>query len=379
MFAKAFLKLALASALLSAAAVASLAQGAREALAAFPDSQAVVYVDARRVLNEALPKVVPAEVLDKLFSDVKQKSGFDLRSVQFVGVGVRYKEPFSPTTPPDVVGVVKGDINATALMSLLRMAGQGKTTEETYKGRTLTVVNLAQLTGGGEGKPSGSPYPELAVVSPDSNTIIFGIPSYVRAAIDAADGGQRLRADLLDLATRNPNNLLSFAGDIPSSLADMLRSTGMPQNDEVTRIVRSLKQTALALSMSGEDFGLQSITRTDNADTARGLNGMITIGLGLLRASIEDKAREASENPARAEETRSILNFLSSIKNTATDNELQIEASIPQATVAALVKKEMEKQQRREEERKAAVSAGKLPVVKAPAPRPRRRTRRRSH
>src|SRR5436305_3694881 len=71
--AKVLLPLAL---LLSLAPVASAQTptDARGALASFPDSQAVLYVNARRIVNELLPRVMPAADYQKIIASA-QKGG----------------------------------------------------------------------------------------------------------------------------------------------------------------------------------------------------------------------------------------------------------------------------------------------------------------
>lgn len=369
---------ALAVTLAAAHHAAAQAGGAREILSTFPDAQAVMYIDTRRIMTEALPRVVPQAELDKMFADAqKNAAGFDPRSVHFVAFGVRLREPFSQRTPPDFVVMVKGDLNADALLSMARVAAGEAHTRETYKGRSLDLFDTSKfgrkpqtVTAGSAPQPQPpqqppppSPYPQLAVATLDANTLVGGVPALVRAAVDAADGEGRLRADLLDLVARNPDNLLSLAGDIPASLADLLKSAGMPQNAEIERIVRSLRQVQLSAQMTAADFGMQSIVKTDTAESANAINGMVTLGLGVARMKIEEDLRKVPANkPGEREALEAALNLVSSLRNVARDNEVQIDVAVPQATVATFVQKAMARQ-------KEAQAA-------KPAPRPARRGRR---
>src|SRR5215213_3950919 len=86
--ARLLLPLALMSAL-AASASAQTPVDARAALSTFPDSQAVLYVNARRIVNEVMPKVMPAADYQKMLKDTKTV-GFDVRGLQFAAVGVRF-------------------------------------------------------------------------------------------------------------------------------------------------------------------------------------------------------------------------------------------------------------------------------------------------
>ena len=80
--------------LLSLAPVASAQTptDARGALASFPDSQAVLYVNARRIVNELLPRVMPAADYQKMV-DSAQKGGFDARDLDYAAVAIRFADP----------------------------------------------------------------------------------------------------------------------------------------------------------------------------------------------------------------------------------------------------------------------------------------------
>lgn len=356
MIVKASLKVfvaALLSLCAAALAAAQNAQPARDILTTFPESQALMFVNTQRVFNEALPRVVPPQELDKIYADFqKNAASFDLRSIHFVALGVRYKEPISLKTPPDFVVLVKGSFNADAMLSLLRVAMEGSRTQESYKGRNLDLFSFKKGNKQAAGAPgaqaqtaqsSAPPIPELAAVAFDANTLVVGIPGYVKAAVDASEGGDgRVRADLVDLVTRNPDNLFSFGGDVPASLADLMKSSGMPQNEEITRVLNSIKQLQSSVSMNASDFGTQTIIRTDTAESASGLNGLVSMGLSFARMGLEEEVRKIpADKTVERESLQSLVNVLGSITNAARDREVQIDLAVPQATIAAFVQKEM--------------------------------------
>ncbi len=347
------------------------AQEARQALSNFPDAQVLYYVNARRVTNEALPRIMPPAKLREAFDEVKKNAGFDLTSIHYVIAGARFKEDTTTFQIPDVVFIIKGDFSADAILSAMRIAGQGMYTDETYGTRTLNVydfnkgkkaeeatnaapppaaadstapaaeANTKDMTSPDMLSQMGFKTPQVAVTALDPNTILIGVTPYVKAAIDARDGGQgRLRPELLDLVTRQPNTLVSLVGEIPESVKNLLQKTGMPKNEELTKLVSGIQRVQTALTMSATDFGLHAVVGTDTAEHARALNGMLTMGINVLRGEIEKdiradtRARRTKELPGR----RAALAAVNALTNTTQENEIQLSTRVPQTTVAALVR-----------------------------------------
>src|ERR1043166_2844288 len=114
--AKVLLPLALLLAL-APAAPARAQTDARGALASLPDSQAVLYVNARRIVNDLLPRVMPAADYRKLLGDA-QKGGFDVRQLDYAAVAIRFADP-APQ---------RGGPRPTAGRPLPRLPGAGGST-----------------------------------------------------------------------------------------------------------------------------------------------------------------------------------------------------------------------------------------------------------
>lgn len=320
---------------------------ARETVAAFPESRAVAVLNASRVFSEVLPRVMSAADLAKMYADAQREMGVDLRQVQYVGLGLRYREPVNERTPPDVIVIVKGSFDTGALVNSFAKQARGGRTQESYKGRTIEVLRKRPAPAdGGSSAPAmpADPYDELAFVTLDPQTVVFGQSAYVKAAIDAADGQGRVNAQLADLVTRNPDNLLSFGGDVPASFADMARGSGMvPRDPDTERIFSSMRQVQAAVSMTqggAADFKIEANIKTDTAETAAWMKGLIDSKLAEGRTAMEQQMQSAPPDRAQdREDMQMVLNTLSSISNTAVGNELQLSITISQATISKLMQR----------------------------------------
>jgi hypothetical protein len=329
-------------AFLSITSVAVRAQDARSTLTNFPESQAVLYINARRLINEAAPAVVPPEVLDKALGEARQF--IDLNGLDYVIAGARLKGAVSLKQLPEVLFIVRGNFSADGLLSAARMAGQGMYVQETYGGKTLNVFTLnkpPQANEGGEQSSKRFPIDQIAAVALDANTLAVGIPSYLRDAIDAGAGGNlaRLKPELVDLALRDANTLVSLVTDVPPGMSQHVRAFGMPPNAEVERLIDALRQVQLSVNMQPGTFGVQSILRMDSAETASTLSGLISTGATVAKGQIAKEVEKKSGGDKA--DMASLLRVFETLTNAASGNEVVLGVTFQQASLAEVIKRQM--------------------------------------
>jgi hypothetical protein len=372
-FARLLLPLALLHALASGAS-AQTHVDARGALSTFPDSQAVLFIDVHRIVNEVLPRVMtPAEYQKML--DESKKVGFDVRGLQFAAAGVRFKDDAPPGTPPEFVLVIKGNFNADSMLALgkIMLAAQNLPSRtETYGSKSIEIIDteaVAKSTGmgnvmgegadgSGEGaKPKPFPYKELAVTALDSNTLVAGVPAFVRSAVDASGGQGTLRPRLLGLATQDSNAIWSLTAELPPNLVEMAHNYGVPANAQFDQMVGWVRQLNISQGMTALDFTLGVAVTTDQPEHASAFSGLVRMG----QAFAENMLREAaSKSKGRdAVRAREGLALLSTAVNRTEGNTLVLRVSVSQKTVINMINEERSK------------------GVKKPIGTPRRRTRRR--
>ena len=99
----------------------------------------------RRVLIDVLPRVLPEKQLAEMkagIDKIKQSTGFDLHNIENAVLTMRFSKSASGSPAPEFLLIVRGAFNADALLSLARMALQGKYQEEKYGSKTLTTLNM---------------------------------------------------------------------------------------------------------------------------------------------------------------------------------------------------------------------------------------------
>jgi hypothetical protein len=348
-------RLLLPAALLIALAHAASAQTAvdeRAALSTFPDSQAVLFVNARRVVNDVLPRVMTPADYRKMLAE-SQKVGFDVRGLQYAAVGVRFNADAPAGTPPDFVVVVKGNFNADSLLMLARigMAAQNvQSREESYGSKSIEVIStdaVERMMGkGGGGKPEGAdgeaprpkpfPYPELAFTALDSNTLVAGVPAFVRSAVDAAGGQGRLKPSMIGLAAQDANAIWSLTAELPPDLAGMAHRYGAPANQQFDQMVGWVKQLNVSQGMTALDYTLNVAVLTDQPEHASAFSGLIRMGQAFAENALREAAsKEKGKDAARAREGLAVL---STAVNRTEGSTLILRVSVPQKAVADLIK-----------------------------------------
>lgn len=249
------------------------AQAGAGQVVALPESDGVMFVDMRRLLTEAMPRVFGSDAtkLASVNADIeafKQRTGIDPRSFDRLAVGVRFTNPSADVTKIDhIVAIASGSFNPGVLVAAGRIAAKGKFQEAKHAGKTVYIFNLSEQV-----KMFGilkMRVGELAVSVLDANTLAVGEPSGVRAAIDASTGRGRISPELVALARRNPSAIVGFGANMPRSLVGQVEGFG---SDEVARSVASIRQTYGSLgTTAGGGFDSLIVMRTGAAEEARSL------------------------------------------------------------------------------------------------------------
>jgi hypothetical protein len=297
-------------------------------LSSLPPSDAVALIKVNRVLDEALPKLLAenpakiAEVNDEL-TRFKTQTGLDLRSFDQIALGLQYSYPSEGITKIRTVGIARGTFNAGALVAAGRLAADGKYAEQKYQGKTIYLFSLdrqIRLLGLWDLKVN-----DLAVTSIDGNTLALGDLEGVQGVIDAHRTRQHANPELIALASRDPDAILGFGGNISEALLQNLRIS----NDSIARELTAVRRVYGSLGMTSEDLELMLAARTVDTYSAKNLGDTIE-GLKQFGALFINRLSAAKGSLART--------ALNNLKITTQGNELQIRTAVAQSQVAPLIR-----------------------------------------
>jgi hypothetical protein len=296
-------------------------------MASLPESDAVAQVKLRQLLTEALPQILasnPSRLAEANASieTFKTRTGLDPRTFEQVAVGMRFTYPAEGVTHVQTVALANGAFNPAAMVAAGRVASNGSYREEKYQGKTIYIFRLDEnirLLGLFDFRIS-----ELAATPLDANVLALGDPAGVRAAIDAGRARKRANAELIALATRDPNAVIGFGSNLTAQLIKNLDIGNAP----IATDLAMLRQVYGSVGTSEKDLQLFLAARAVNAEAAKNL-GETLEGLKQFGALLVGRLSGAKGVLAKS--------ALANMQIVTTANELQIRTAVPQADVGPLM------------------------------------------
>jgi TolA-binding protein len=283
------------------AAAAAPPRAADPAALPLPASDAVVLVELRRLMTEAVPRALAGDTarLAEVNADIEQfkaRTGLDARNFETLAVGARIRRLESGAVKLDhVVAVARGAFDQAAIVAAGRAAAGGRYAAQQHGGQTVhvfTVGDRIKLFGLLRLRVS-----ELAVAALDANTLAVGEPEAVRAAVNARAGRGRADAALLNQA-RGAGDLIAFAGNVaPTTFAGI--DIGLP---EVNRSIAAIRGFRGTVGLTPAGYSLTTVLRSATAPDARQLGNtvealrVVVPGLVPLAGERARMAKSAAEN-----------------------------------------------------------------------------------
>ncbi|MGH9882549.1 MAG: hypothetical protein ACRD6N_14020 [Pyrinomonadaceae bacterium] len=352
-------------ALKAAAAGSGPNQSVVGSLSTLPEADALVYFNAQRIINEAIPKFLPEKdvvEMRRTFEEVKKNAGIDPSRVEYLVMAVRFRKPAADLSfmPPEFIAVAGGDFSADSLLTMARMAAGGRLRDQKHGSKTLGLMTIDPVVKEAEKNPILKTYAEVGIVSLNANTIAIGTTPYLKAAVDAAEGTGRISAESLNSLLRDPSALVSAAGSPWASFAKTFGLRGTEANARTSQCESQLGNFYVALNMDATNFMLRGSMNADNPDTAKIINHLIS-GLMAQASSLTSKAESTTDKAAQA--------ALRQIKFAAEENEVVVRADVSQQMVLDFIKEQMAPQKQ-----DATVTKSPAPVKKKTTVRRKRRT-----
>ena len=279
--------------LVLAPASSPASQAIVSSLSILPEADTLVYINPQRILNEVLPKFMPAKDLEEMrkgFEQARQMSGVDPTKVDYIVIATRFRKPTDDLRfqPPEFMVVASGDFSAESLITLARMASGGRLRDETYGAKTIGLMTIDPLVKEAEKNPILKSFTEMGIVTLNANTIAAGSPNYLRAAIDAGDGKARIEAATLNSLVRDPNALVSVAGMPWHAFAKSFGMLGTETNARAARCDTRQGDFYAALTTDATNFMLRGAMNADNPDTAKIISNLVGGFLRHATSSIKD-------------------------------------------------------------------------------------------
>jgi hypothetical protein len=298
-------------------------------LSSLPESDAVALVKVNRLLSDVMPRVLannPAKIaeLNANIDNFKTRTGLDPRSFDEVALGVRYAYPRDGVTKLVTAALAKGTFSAGAMVAAGRLASNGKYREEKYQGKSIYIFSLDEsirVFGVIDLKIR-----DLAASPIDANTLALGDPQNIRSVIDASTGRKRMNTELISLASRDPNAVIGFGGNISPQLLQNLNIT----NASFAGDLSGVRQAYGSIGANERDVEVFIGAKTVNNDAARNLGDTLE-GIKQLGAMFVGRLSGAKGVLAKT--------ALSNLKIVTQANEVQIRTAVAQADVGLLVGK----------------------------------------
>ena len=296
-------------------------------LAYLPESDAVAQVKVNRLLNDVMPRMFAnnsAKIaeLNANIENFKTRTGLDPRSFDEVALGVRYTYPSEGVTKLVTAALAKGTFSAGAIVAAGRLAANGKYREEKYQGKSIYVFSLDEsirLFGVIDLRIR-----ELAASPIDANTLALGDPTNIRKVIDASGGRSRVNPQLVDLASRDPNAIIGFGGNISPQVLQNLDIS----NSSLAGDLSGLRQAYGSINTNDPNVEVFIGAKTVNNDAARNLGDTLE-GLKQFGALFVGRLAGAKGVLAKS--------ALTNLKIVTQANELQIRTAVAQADIGPLV------------------------------------------
>src|SRR5688572_30459493 len=236
-------------------------QPASTLLSSLPPSDGVAFIKVRRVLDEAIPKLLaenPTQVaeLNSELAEFKTKTGLDPRSFEEAALGFQFTYPSPAITKVRTVALVRGTFNSGAIVAAGRVAANGKYVEDKYQGKTIYVFTLdrqIRLFGLWNLKVRN-----LAGTSINKDMLALGDLEAVKAALDATRNRKYANPALVALASHGPAAMIGFGGESSESVMETLRV----QHSGIAREMTAVRKVSGSLGMTNSDLALMLAART---------------------------------------------------------------------------------------------------------------------
>ena len=313
------------------------------ALAALlPASDGVTTFDVKKFFDSALPQILSGNqpMLADIFAhfdEMKTKTGIDVRQFEQVAVGVGINKVSAKDFDFAPVALMRGQINAPALIALAKIAVNGKYREEKVGDKTVYIFNLREAAA--DKIPADDPEKavkiakslekvpaEIAVTAFDQNTLAVGTLERVKLTLT---GKTRVAADIAGLLGGNSNAVMSFAAKVPGGMSSLLPL----DNDELGKNIDAIQYLYGAADVAGTSANVQISAKTVKSEQAQSLletiQGLQSLGKMFLGGS-------------KKPQNQIYARLIDNVKLTRSLNVVNFNLQVPQTDIDVLLRPKSE-------------------------------------
>lgn len=301
-----------------------------------PESDVLLLVDYKRLLDEALPRILAdqrelREQALKALDDMAAITGLDLRAAGRVVTGVRLAEKAGSKELERLssVSLARG-VDQEKWLAFVRQKGPGVFKESRHGTKTIQLLRLTAeekqkvesvtlLTLGDEG---------LAFAALDAETFAYGSSAGVRAAVDARAGSvAKMSVELAGAVTRNPDAFLGAGGILPPSLTAELLPGGKEQGNEFLKMLANVKRFSFVVELAPAGFNVTVTCGAGNAEQAKALGDVVTAVKTLM---VFSKAKTPRDHLS--------VELLKSLAVSSDGAEVRVKAELTDASMKSLAR-----------------------------------------
>ncbi|MCY7348999.1 MAG: hypothetical protein LH614_22645 [Pyrinomonadaceae bacterium] len=306
--------------------------------ALLPASDGVMTLDVQRLLNESVPQVLSGKPqmladINQKIDEIRDKTGLDARQFEQIAIGVAIKQITAREVDLEPIFLARGKYNANALIAVAKLASKGKYREEKSGSRTIYVFDGKEMVAQNKPTTKNSWFDkaidrliigltkEIAVTSLDDNTLAFGSLARVRETFETKS---RISSEVLNLANRRPNAVVSFGAKLPNGLSNFF----ILDNDELGKTLDSIRQISGAVEISDGNSAVSMAAKTLNVEQAQNLHETLQ-GLQMLG--------KAFIGGGKGEDKKVYARMIENAKITRNSAEVVFDLQVPQTDINILL------------------------------------------
>jgi len=273
-----------------------------------PESDAIVLLDSNKLIKETLPQVLSANqpMLTKIIGKIdnlKLETGLDLRDFKDVVIGLKNKIGSNSEIDFDPVVLGRGAIDSKAIISIARLASDGKYHTEKFGKHTIYIFSSEKLIN--DNKPNSKTKDdksfldktvdkifkgvskELAITAYNDNTVALGSLARVKEMVGKS---ARISGKVLGLVQGNPNAVAKFGAALPNGLSTYIAL----DNDELSQTLNSVRKLQGSFDVNDGNAFLSVSAETLEVKDAEELEGTL-IGFQMLGKMLLGKSKGADK------------------------------------------------------------------------------------